>query len=138
MKTVGHVIPVAAICVAIFIAAMAVRPAPTAASPVAAWQCGNITVSISSPAGRGGLEETTVTLIGPDGFTSNKGRVGHDFHFRFTMEGEGRPVRMREYMGWTGGKAYLNSKRCKDYVEEDDEVQEVIPLPRPRPKEAPQ
>lgn len=95
-------------------------------------------LSISSPAGRGGLEETTVTLIGPDGFTSNKGRVGHDFHFRFTMEGEGRPVRMREYMGWTGGKAYLNSKRCKDYVEEDDEVQEVIPLPRPRPKEAPQ
>jgi hypothetical protein len=45
---------------------------------------------------------------------------------------------MRDYMGWTGGKTYLNSKRCKDYVEEDEEVQEVMPLPRPRSKEAPQ
>jgi hypothetical protein len=137
MRTLGHLILVAAICVATFIAVMAVRPAPTAAAPVAAWQCGNITVSISSPAGRGDLEETTVTLIGPDGFTSNEGRVGRHFHFRFTMEGEG-PSELREYMGWIGGKTYLNSKRCKDYVGEDEEVHEVMPLPRPRPKEAPQ
>jgi hypothetical protein len=44
---------------------MAVGLAPAHAYPVAEWQCGDITVNISSPAGIGGPEETTVTLTGP-------------------------------------------------------------------------
>jgi hypothetical protein len=114
------------------IAFMAIPPAHS--YPVAEWQCGDISVNIMSPRDHlGGPNETVVTLTGPGAFTRNKGRLGHHFRFHFTVElneGEGRQVRMGEFMGWTGGKAYLNGKRCKDYVEEVEEV-------RPRPKEVP-
>jgi hypothetical protein len=90
------------------------------AYPVGEWQCGNISVNISSPAGRGGPETTTVTITGPHGFTFNKGRVGHNFNFRFKAEGPFKDAQMPEYIGYTGGKVYLNGKRCKDYVEEAD------------------
>jgi hypothetical protein len=45
------------------------------AYPVGEWQCGKITVT------------TIVILTGPVGFTFNKGRPGHNFHFRFTAKG---------------------------------------------------
>jgi hypothetical protein len=48
--------------------------------------------------------------------------VGHNFHFRFSAEatekGGFKSVEMEggDFRGYTGGKVYLNGKRCKDYV----------------------
>jgi hypothetical protein len=56
------------------------------AYPVGEWQCGKITVTTNTP--RGADPEVSIAILtGPVGFTFNKGRPGHNFHFRFTAKG---------------------------------------------------
>ena len=104
---------------AVIITTLLLATGTAQALPIAEWQCGDITVNITTPRG---ADHTTVTITGPAGFTFNKGRVGHNFHFRFSAEatekGGFKSVEMEggDFRGYTGGKVYLNGKRCKDYV----------------------
>jgi hypothetical protein len=95
--------------------------ATSAAAPAAPslWQCGNILVEL-----RRGMQsnsgENTVILTGAG--VSFSGKTDFGFYFDFRVRGKMRRVQIGEgETGWTGGNAYLNGKRCKDYIHKEDD-----------------
>jgi hypothetical protein len=61
-----------------------------------------------------------VILTGPVGFTFKQRKARTQFSFPLYSEGPFKDVDMGEYIGFTGGKVYLNGKRCTDYIKKDD------------------
>jgi hypothetical protein len=111
MKLYGNVILVTLICVVIFWIFVALRPAQ--ATPKYKWQCGQYIVTLH--ASSAGSEEPYASIVFEPRFP------GGDIHFKWDRNNI-PAKRVDEPDDWaifTGGKAFLDGKRCKDYVPKD-------------------
>jgi hypothetical protein len=84
------------------------------ASPIYKWQCGQYTVILhGSSVGTPESERWSYVMFKPS-FPP-----GQDVHFKWPHSGAPKPVddpEEEDFAVFTGGKAFLNGKRCKDYV----------------------